>query len=128
MHLSNCDTLLLQLIRATEGGQDGPEGSKEEQQAGVAVDAARIAAEVVANPLFYLVAGLVAIKLVASTGEQSLSIFLFAAAPVTLLTLLSKSDLGKQVQQQLEAKLPELDSKADALKAEHALARQSSVW
>ena len=29
------------------------------------------------------------------TGEQSLSIFVFAALPVTLLTLLSKSDLGK---------------------------------
>lgn len=42
-----------------------------------------------------MLVGLGLIKLVASTGEQSLSIFVFAALPVTLLTLLSKSDLGK---------------------------------
>lgn len=47
-----------------------------------------------ATPARMLV-GLGLIKLVASTGEQSLSIFVFAALPVTLLTLLSKSDLGK---------------------------------
>lgn len=41
--------------------------------------------------------GLLAIKLVASTGESALPIFLFAAAPITLLTALSKSSLGTQV-------------------------------
>ena len=44
---------------------------------------------------YLLPAGLVAIKLVADTGEQSLSILIFAALPVTLLTLLSKSELGQ---------------------------------
>jgi hypothetical protein len=34
---------------------------------------------------------------VASTGESALPIFLFAAAPITLLTALSKSSLGTQV-------------------------------
>ena len=43
-----------------------------------ATSAARLAAAAVASPVFYLVAGLAAIKLVASTGEQSLTIFLFA--------------------------------------------------
>ena len=57
--------------------------------------AAQVAAQVVASPLFYLVAGLVAIKLVSDTGEQGLSILVFAALPVTLLTALSKSELGQ---------------------------------
>jgi hypothetical protein len=41
--------------------------------------------------------GLVAIKLVSSTGESGSSILIFALAPVTLLTALSKSSLGKKV-------------------------------
>ena len=57
--------------------------------------AAQLAAQVVASPLFYLVAGLVAIKLVSETGEQGVSILVFAALPVTLLTALSKSELGQ---------------------------------
>jgi hypothetical protein len=58
---------------------------------------AQLAAEIVASPIFYLVAGLVAIKLVSSTGEQAGSILVFAALPITALTALSKSSLGKQV-------------------------------
>jgi light-harvesting complex II chlorophyll a/b binding protein 7 len=42
-------------------------------------------------------AGLATIKLVSSTGEQAGGILAAAAAPVTLLTALSKSSLGKQV-------------------------------
>ena len=57
--------------------------------------AAQLAAQIVASPLFYLVAGLVAIKLVSETGEQGVSILVFAALPVTLLTALSKSELGQ---------------------------------
>ncbi|GFH14944.1 chlorophyll a-b binding protein, chloroplastic [Haematococcus lacustris] len=41
-------------------------------------------------------AGLAAIQLVSSTGEQAGSILVFAALPVTALTALSKSQLGKQ--------------------------------
>lgn len=44
----------------------------------------------------------------ASTGETAVSILLFAAAPITLLTALSKSGLGKQVQADLDKKLPAL--------------------
>ena len=42
-----------------------------------------------------LTPGLFAIKLVSETGEQGLSILVFAALPVTLLTALSKSELGQ---------------------------------
>lgn len=68
--------------------------------------------------------GLVAIKLVASTGEQAGSILLFAAAPITLLTALSKSSLGKQVQEALNEKLPVLEAEAQALKQQHT----GGVW
>jgi hypothetical protein len=45
---------------------------------GLATSAAQWVAEVVASPVFYLVAGLAAVKLIASTGEEWLPIFLFA--------------------------------------------------
>lgn len=90
--------------------------------------AAKLVAEIVASPIFYLVAGLAAIKLVASTGEQSTSIFLFAAAPITLLTVLSKSSLGKQVQESLNKKLPELEAEAESVRQRHAAARLQSAW
>jgi hypothetical protein len=64
--------------------------------------------------------GLLTIKLVSSTGEQASGILLAAAAPVTLLTALSKSSLGQQVQDKLNEKLPQLQAEADALKAQHA--------
>jgi light-harvesting complex II chlorophyll a/b binding protein 7 len=89
---------------------------------------AKLAAEIVASPLFYLVAGLIAIKLVASTGESAASIFIFAALPVTALTALSKSSLGKEVQAQLEARLPQLQAEAQAVLQQHAEARQRSSW
>lgn len=65
-------------------------------------------------------AGLLTIKLVSSTGEQSSAILIAAAAPVTLLTALSKSSLGKQVQDSLNQKLPQLEAEAAALKQQHA--------
>lgn len=64
--------------------------------------------------------GLLTIKLVSSTGEQASGILLAAAAPVTLLTALSKSSLGKQVQDKLNEKLPQLQAEAAALKQQHA--------
>jgi light-harvesting complex II chlorophyll a/b binding protein 7 len=57
---------------------------------------------------------------VSSTGEQALPVLLVAAAPVTLLTALSKSSLGTQVQAALEEKLPELQEEAERLRAAHA--------
>lgn len=65
-------------------------------------------------------AGLLTIKLVSSTGEQSTAILLAAAAPVTLLTALSKSSLGKQVQDSLNQKLPQLEAEAAELKQKHS--------
>jgi light-harvesting complex II chlorophyll a/b binding protein 7 len=70
--------------------------------------------------LLLLPAGLLTIKLVSSTGEQASGILIAAAAPVTLLTALSKSSLGKQVQDSLNAKLPQLQAEAEALKQQHA--------
>lgn len=95
---------------------------------GVLTRLTQLLAEVVASPLFYLVAGLAAVKLVASTGEQSASILAFAAAPIVLLTALSKSSLGKQVQDALNERLPELEAQAAELRRAHAAARQSSRW
>lgn len=68
----------------------------------------------------HLLTGLVTIKLVSSTGEQASGILVAAAAPVTLLTALSKSSLGKQVQDSLNDKLPALQAEAEALKQRHA--------
>jgi len=100
--------------------------SQEEQS--LATRAAQLAAEVVASPIFYLVAGLVAVKLVSSTGEQAGSILILAALPVTALTALSKSSVGKQVQAQLEARLPELEAEAATLREAHQTAQASSPW
>ncbi len=117
--------------------------------------------------------------------NSDFALFVFAAAPVTLLTLLSKSDVGKkvraavclylslshsgtvpyatasqnpwpyrlpsaahrislhmpetntqtlpsyltpQVQEQLEARLPELQAEAEQLRARHTEARARSKW
>lgn len=67
-----------------------------------------------------LLPGLATIKLVSSTGEQASGILVAAAAPVTLLTALSKSSLGKQVQDSLNQKLPQLQAEAEALRQQHA--------
>ncbi|KAG2449203.1 hypothetical protein HYH02_005950 [Chlamydomonas schloesseri] len=104
---------------------DAPRASEPET---LTTRAAKLAAEVVASPVFYLVAGLLAIKLVASTGEDGATIFIFAALPITALTALSKSSVGKQVQEQLEAKLPELQAAAEKTRAAHAEARARSQW
>lgn len=61
-----------------------------------------------------------AIKLVASTGEQASSILVFAAAPLTLLTALSKSSLGKKVQEALAERLPGLEAEAERMRQAHA--------
>ncbi|MEW5307110.1 MAG: hypothetical protein WDW36_009527 [Sanguina aurantia] len=82
---------------------------------------------IVASPLFYFVAGAVAIKLVASTGESSASILIFAALPVTALTALSKSSIGKSVQLALEAQLPKLSKEAAELRASWGQARTRSA-
>lgn len=89
---------------------------------------ARLAAEAVASPVFYLIAGLLAVKLVAATGEQAPAILVFAALPVTALTALSKSSLGKAVQASLEAQLPSLQAEADARRAAQAKARRASPF
>ncbi|PNH05071.1 Chlorophyll a-b binding protein 8, chloroplastic [Tetrabaena socialis] len=99
------------LLRASQGpdGPGGPSAPKEEQpgqpqQPATSPDSdslttrvATWAAEVVASPLFYVVAGLIAIKLVSSTGEDGATILVVAALPVTALTALSKSSVGKEV-------------------------------
>jgi hypothetical protein len=93
--------------------QDAPPGPKQDGQGtpatplspagqpqqpeSLSTRAAQLAAEAVASPIFYLAAGLLAIKLVSSTGDSGLATFVFAALPITALTGLSKSSLGKQV-------------------------------
>ncbi|WIA15503.1 hypothetical protein OEZ85_002140 [Tetradesmus obliquus] len=108
--------------------QQQPQPESPAAQQDVATAAAKFVAEAVASPIFYLIAGLLTIKLVSSTGEQASGILIAAAAPVTLLTALSKSSLGKQVQQGLEEKLPQLEAEAAALKQQHAEARSRSRW
>ncbi|KAF6266363.1 chlorophyll a/b-binding protein [Scenedesmus sp. NREL 46B-D3] len=95
-------------------------------QQDIATAAAKFVAEAVASPVFYLVAG--GAVLVSSTGEQASGILVAAAAPVTLLTALSKSSLGRQVQEGLTQKLPQLEGDAAALKQQHAEARRRSRW
>jgi light-harvesting complex II chlorophyll a/b binding protein 7 len=89
---------------------------------------ARLAAEAVASPIFYLFAGLVAVKLVASTGEQAPAILAFAALPVTALTALSRSPLGAAVQASLEARLPELEAASAERRRAAAEARRASPF
>ncbi|PNG99494.1 Chlorophyll a-b binding protein, chloroplastic, partial [Tetrabaena socialis] len=45
-----------------------------------------------------------------------------------VLTALSKSSVGKEVQQQLEAKLPELQAQAQLQRESHEQARARSSW
>lgn len=106
------------------GRQEPAEGAS----SGPLTAAAKLVAEIVASPLFYLVGGLAAIKLVSSFGETSASILVFASAPIVLLTALSKSSLGQQVQESLNEKLPELEAEAQVLRQQHEAARQSSQW
>ncbi|KAG2491962.1 hypothetical protein HYH03_009693 [Edaphochlamys debaryana] len=105
-----------------------PEPPPEPEPESLTAKAAQLAAEVVASPLFYLAAGLLAVGLVSQTGENEAAIFIFAALPITALTALSKSDVGKEVQAQLEAKLPELQAEAEATRAAHEAARLRSQW
>jgi len=51
------------------------------------------------------------------------AIVLLSAAPVVGLTLISKSDAGKKVQEGLEARLPALQAEAEALAAQQQTAR-----
>jgi light-harvesting complex II chlorophyll a/b binding protein 7 len=73
------------------------------------------------------VLGLLTIKLVTSTGEQASGILVAAAAPVTLLTALSKSSLGQQVQERLNERLPQLEEEAAALRQQQAGAAACGV-
>eukprot|EP00854_Cymbomonas_tetramitiformis_P003677 gene3677-4612_t len=110
------------------------------QASDTSADAAKLLAEIVANPLFYLVAGLGAIKLVASLGEQVGAIVVLSALPVVGLTLISKSDAGawppddqsltpcKKVEENLKAKLPELEAAAAIQKEAQDAARAKSEW
>jgi len=87
-----------------------------------------VLAEVVANPLFYFVGGLAAIKLVSSLGEQVGAIVVLSALPVVGLTLISKSDVGKKVAEGLETQLPALEKDAKVLAEKQAAARSASSW
>lgn len=104
---------------------DSEETPKNEEQ-DIATSFTRVLAEIVVNPLFYVVGGLATIKIVSMLGEQVASIVIISAAPVVGLTLISKSDVGKKVQQGLEAKLPELNAQAEASRAEQLAARQKN--
>jgi len=114
-------------LAAARDGDNGkePEGDDDDT---TTTRLARLAAEAVASPVFYLLAGLVAVKLVASTGEQAPAILVFAALPVTLLTALSKSPLGAAVQASLEARLPALEAEADGRRRAAAEARRASPY
>ena len=101
---------------------------KADTRQSLATTAGSTFATVISSPLFYLAAGIGAIKLVSSTGEQGASTLVFAALPVTALTLLSKSDIGKNVADALQEKMPQLDAEADELKARHQEARDRSSF
>ncbi|KAK3251569.1 hypothetical protein CYMTET_39088 [Cymbomonas tetramitiformis] len=127
----------LSLLSATEEDSSTTEGEPNEasnesvadgQASDTSADAAKLLAEIVANPLFYLVAGLGAIKLVASLGEQVGAIVVLSALPVVGLTLISKSDAGKKVEENLKAKLPELEAAAAIQKEAQDAARAKSEW
>eukprot|EP00879_Flechtneria_rotunda_P004588 GHRR01004843.1.p1 GENE.GHRR01004843.1~~GHRR01004843.1.p1 ORF type:complete len:406 (+),score=130.55 GHRR01004843.1:259-1476(+) len=113
---------------AQQDASPSDRGSQAQQPQDLFTAAAKLVAEIVASPIFYLVAGLLTIKLVSSTGEQATGILIAAAAPVTLLTVLSKSSLGKRVQDNLNDELPRLEAEAAALKQQHGEARQRSRW
>eukprot|EP00191_Tetraselmis_sp_GSL018_P011844 CAMPEP_0177602236 /NCGR_PEP_ID=MMETSP0419_2-20121207/14745_1 /TAXON_ID=582737 /ORGANISM="Tetraselmis sp., Strain GSL018" /LENGTH=341 /DNA_ID=CAMNT_0019095675 /DNA_START=305 /DNA_END=1327 /DNA_ORIENTATION=- len=74
-------------------------------------------AEAVASPVFYLIAGLVAIGALSLVGETVGLTIGVSALPIVGLTLLSKSNLGRRVQEQLEERLPGLEADAAAKKA-----------
>jgi len=103
-----------------------PKEEPEKEQEDIATAFTRNLAEILANPIFYIVGGLAAIKLVSMLGEQVGTIIVLSATPVVGLTLISKSDVGKKVQEGLESKLPKLNAKAEAARAEQLIARQKN--
>ena len=91
-----------------EVSESVPSAEDEEPQTPLA-QATALLAKAVANPLFYLVTGLGAVKFVAgSSAENEYGIFALAALPIVALTIISKTEVGMQVQQALESKIPEL--------------------
>jgi len=94
----------------------------------VPAGAAQLLAEVVASPVFYLLAGIGAIGALSLTGETVGPVIVLSALPVVGLTALSKSDLGKQVQVKLEAELPQLEQEAAAQRAGWQAAMSASPY
>ena len=90
--------------------------------------ASALVARIVANPAFYLVGGIAAVRLVGQNDSSTslVSTLLLSASPVVLLTLLSKGEIGKRVQRNLEAQLPVLRRDA-ALAEEKRLEARASL-
>eukprot|EP00192_Tetraselmis_astigmatica_P012037 CAMPEP_0117671690 /NCGR_PEP_ID=MMETSP0804-20121206/13481_1 /TAXON_ID=1074897 /ORGANISM="Tetraselmis astigmatica, Strain CCMP880" /LENGTH=387 /DNA_ID=CAMNT_0005480193 /DNA_START=40 /DNA_END=1203 /DNA_ORIENTATION=- len=89
---------------------------------------AQVFAETIASPVFYLVAGVGAIGALSLTGETVALTVVLSALPVVGLTLLSKSNVGVEVQRKLEEHLPELEADAEATRQAWREAAQRSPF
>lgn len=67
---------------------------------------AKIFADLAVNPVAYVLGIALAVKIVSVLGDSNATVFILAAFPVVGLTVLSKSPVGKRVQEDLEAQLP----------------------
>lgn len=110
-----------------DGGVDGSDGNGD-NSGDIAKRLGKLSADLAVNPLTYLAAIALAVQLVQLLGERDLTIFVLAAAPIVGLTALSRSPLGSQVQADLNAKLPELEADAEAMKARWADAKARSPY
>lgn len=112
-----------------EAASSSAAGARGEEETGnEALNLTQLLAKVVANPAFYLVGGLAMVKIVGQADDSFLPTVLLSASPVVLLTLLSKSDAGKRVQDELEARLPELQREAETAARARTGARERSVY
>ena len=86
-------------------------------EAGASSSWGQIAADVAVNPISYLVAIVLCVLFVNQVGDSNIALLILAALPVVGLTALSKSSAGKQVQDDLERKLPGARAHMNTLKA-----------
>merc|ERR1711976_637411 len=103
--------------RAEKPDVEDAELGESQPDASATTEFAQLFAETIASPVFYLVAGLLAIGGLSLTGETVALTVIVSALPVVGLTLLSKSDIGVQVQKQLEEQLPALEAEAEVTRA-----------
>ena len=114
---------------SSSSSSTSPSTSPSASSSSLAANVASGLAKVVANPAFYLVGGLAVVKGVTGSGNDTVAaVVALSALPVVGLTLISKSDAGQRVAEDLAARKPALAAEAAAVRAAQEAARGRSAW